>query len=84
MTKKKPEDNIFLYSPGGYGPYTRLDIWSDFMEYETSTDPEEDDDNWMDAMQDFVTEQDVDYGCYCMTREMAEEVYKKLGKLLGK
>jgi hypothetical protein len=87
MTKKNKKDkqhNVFLYSPGGDGPYALLDIWSAHMEYETSDDPEDDEDNWMDALSEFVSEQDVDYGCYAMTREGAEQLYEKLGKLLGK
>jgi hypothetical protein len=84
MSKKKPKDNIIMFSPGGYGPYSRLYFWSGYMEYETSNDEDEESDNWTDAMHEFVAEQDVDYGCYAMTIQEAEEIYKKLGKLLGK
>ena len=76
MSKK--DNNIFLYSPGGYGPYSRLYFWADHIEAATE-------DDWQDAADEYIDEQEtVDYGCYYMSREHAEKVYKTLGKLLGK
>jgi hypothetical protein len=34
--------NIFLYSPGGYGPHSRMDFWADKLVLEDENDEEDD------------------------------------------
>lgn len=77
MSDKKEKNNIFLFSPGGYGPFSRLEFWADHMEVK-------DDDDWWDAADEYYDEncRDVDYGCYYMDRKAAEALLKTLKKLL--
>jgi len=67
--------NIFLYSPGGYGPYSRMEIWSDRIEPENN----EDNDDWWEAANEYVDKHshDVDYGLFFMSRKDAEELFEK-------
>lgn len=72
-------NNIFFFSPGGYGPYTHnLEFWAEHV------DAEEDSDEWMDAADDLVQEMqhDVDYGLYFLSRKNIEELVETLKKLL--
>lgn len=79
MSKK---NNAFFFSPGGYGPYSRLDFWGEHLEVEGEEGSEEYDDNLHEAAMDFCTEADVDYGCFYITRERAEKLLETLKKLL--
>lgn len=78
MSESKGKNNIFLFSPGGYGPYSRLEFWADHMEVG------DDEDDWQDAADDYFDKncRDVDYGCYYMEREQAEQLLETLKKLL--
>jgi hypothetical protein len=77
MSDKK--NNIFLYSPGGYGPNSRIYFWADHIEPENNQD---DNDEWFEAACDYTNEQDVDYGCFFMSRNDAEQLLEALKKLL--
>jgi len=72
------KNNIFCYSPGGYGPYSRIQFWADKLVLED----EEDDDEWQEAADEYMDDQDVDYGCYYMSREEAEKLLGTLKTLL--
>ena len=77
MSDKK--NNIFLYSPGSYGPYSRLKVWAVHIEPENN---EENNDEWYEAACDYALQQDTDYGCFFISREDAEQLIEKLKKLL--
>jgi hypothetical protein len=78
MNNKK-KNNIFLFSPGGYGPSSRIHFWADRIEPENN---KENNDEWWDSAHEYVGEQDVDYGCYFMSREQVETLLETLKKLL--
>lgn len=76
------KNNIFFFTPGGYGPYSRIRFWGDHIEAE---DSEDNNDEWTDAAYDYMDEQhvnDVDYGCYFMSRKDVEQIIEDLKKLL--
>ena len=79
MSDKK--NNIFLFSPNSYGPYSRIKFWADHIEAE---DNEEDNDDWLDAAYDYADEHnhEVDYGFHFMSRKDAEDLLETLKKLL--
>jgi hypothetical protein len=79
MSDKK--NNIFLYSPGGYGHYSKPEFWSERIEPEDNEDSR---DEWYDAALDYVGAHtyDVDYGLFFMSRKDAEELLETLKKLL--
>jgi hypothetical protein len=74
-------NNIFLFSPSGYGPHSRIQFWAAHIEPE---DNEENNDEWYEAACDYANDQDVDYGCYFMSRKSAESLLETLKKLLEK
>jgi hypothetical protein len=76
------KNNIFLFTPGGYGPHSRIHFWAAHIEPENIDD--DDDDGWIDAAHEYVDEHahDVDYGCYFMSRKDAEKIVEDLKKLL--
>lgn len=77
MSDKK--NNIFMYSPGGYGPYSRIYVWADHIDFEG----EEGDDDYQEAVDEYLDQQpSVDYGFYYMNREECEKLVKGLQKLL--
>ena len=76
------KNNVFFFSPGGYGPSCRLDFWAENFDVPGVPGTEEYADNLTEAALDYVVESDVDYGCYYITRERAEELLKQLQSLL--
>jgi len=77
--KTKPKNNIFLFSPGGYPPLSRLYFWADHIEPENvETNIGDNNDEWWDAAHEFTSQQDVDYGCYFMSRKELIETLKNL------
>lgn len=76
------KNNVFFFSPGGYGPQCRLDFWAENLDVIGIPGTEEYIDNLSDAAVDYVNESDVDYGCYFITRARAEELLKELQSLL--
>ena len=79
MSKKY---NAFFFSPGGYGPYSRLEFWGEKLEVEEGS--EKYNDNLHEKATEYVFEVDVDYGCYYITRERAEKLFEELKELLEK
>lgn len=80
MSEKK--NNVFYFSPGGYGPYSRIHFWADHLELEEEVGTEEYDDEFQEVAEDSCHEQNVDYGCYYMNREALEKLVADLQKLL--
>lgn len=80
MSEKK--NNIFYFSPGGYGPNSRIRFWGDYLELEEEEGTEEYDDEFQEAADESVHDQDADYGCYYMNREDLEKLVIRLQKLL--
>jgi hypothetical protein len=78
MSDKK--NNIFLYTPGGYGPYSRIRFFADRIKGDSNAGNDE----WIDAAHDYVDEKqhDIDYGLYFMTREDVEKLIVSLKALL--
>ena len=76
------KNNIFYFSPGGYGPYSRIHFWADHLELENEEGTEEYDDEFQEAADESVHDQDADYGCYYMNREGLEHLVKRLQDLL--
>lgn len=74
--------NIFYFSPGGYGPYSRIHFWGDRLELEEEEGTEEWDDEFQEAADESVHDQDADYGCYYMDREALEKLIANLQELL--
>jgi hypothetical protein len=72
------KNNVFFYSPGGYGPHEQPQFWAERVEYEG------DEEDWLAAASDLHDEirHDIDYGCFFMSREQAEDLVKQLQKLL--
>lgn len=73
------KNNIFLFSPGGYGPHSKIQFWATHIEPE---DNKENNDEWYEAACYYTGEQDIDYGCYFISREEAENLIETLKKLL--
>ena len=79
------KNNIFLFSPGGYGPYSRIHFWGDHIEAEgNEADNDADNDEWTDAAHNYVDDHnhDVDYGVWFMSRKELENLVETLKKLL--
>lgn len=79
MSKK---NNAFFFSPGGYGPYSRLDFWGEHVDAGVEESHKDYDDYLQEAIEERAQSMDVDYGCYYITRERAEELLKELKELL--
>lgn len=67
------KNNVFFFSPGGYGPSCRLDFWAESMEVDEDFD---------EALDEYIENSNIDYGVYCISRERAEELLKELQSLL--
>lgn len=76
------KNNVFFFSPGGYGPHCRLDLWAETMEVDAEEGTEEYAEILDEMASDYIVTSDVDYGCYFITRDRAEQIVKELQVLL--
>lgn len=74
----KGKNNIFFYSPGGYGPCETPSLGADHIEYDG------DEEDWYDAAWGYYDAQlrDTDYGCFFFSREDAQKLFDTLKELL--